>query len=164
MRNARPRALPGALPALRRLRRRGVRLGLVTASTRSVVEPNLRRLNIGDLFEAARFADDVANGKPHPEALIAALDEMGVAPADSVYIGDTVVDLQMASAAGAPFVAVGTTTRPEAFRAAGADPVWAGIADWTDVLLGPRRPAPRRGAATTRDPVRPARQRGPADG
>jgi phosphoglycolate phosphatase-like HAD superfamily hydrolase len=87
------------------------------------------------MFEAARFADDVANGKPHPEALLAALDELGIDPARSVYVGDTIVDLEMASAAGAPFVAVGSTTRPEAFAAAGADRVWDGVGAWTDALL-----------------------------
>src|SRR5512141_1536429 len=51
MQSARPRALPWARGALRRLRGRGVRLGLVTASTRSVVTPNLRRLNMEDVFE-----------------------------------------------------------------------------------------------------------------
>ena len=96
MRAGRPRALPWARGALRRLARHGVRLGLVTASTRGVVEPNLRRLNLEGVFETAYFADDVVNGKPHPEALLRALADLGVAPADAVYVGDTTVDLAMA--------------------------------------------------------------------
>ena len=144
MRSARPRALPWARGALRQLRRRGVRLGLVTASTRSVVEPSLARLGLAGVFETAYYADDVANGKPHPEALLRALDDLLVAPADSVYVGDTVVDLQMASAAGAPFVAIGGTTSETAFREAGAGRVWPGVGAWADELLGVARPA-RRG-------------------
>jgi len=133
----RPRALPGARGALRRLRRHGVRLGLVTASTRGVVEPNLERLNMAGLFEATWYADDVANGKPHPEALLRALDQLGLHAEETVYVGDTTVDLEMARAAGAAFAAVGATTSEAAFRAAGAERVWPGVGEWADALLRP---------------------------
>jgi HAD superfamily hydrolase (TIGR01509 family) len=136
MLHAQPKAMPWARGALRRLVRHGVRLGLVTASTRSVVEPGLRRLNLDGVFETTLYADDVANGKPHPEALLLALGELGVDPADSVYVGDTIVDLEMARAAGATFAAVGTTTPAAAFRAAGVARVWAGVGAWADDLLG----------------------------
>jgi HAD superfamily hydrolase (TIGR01509 family) len=149
MRLGRPRALPWARGALRRLRRHGVRLGLVTASTRGVVEPNIARLGLEGAFETAFFSDDVTHSKPHPEALLRALDELGLPARDTVYVGDTTVDLEMAAAAGAPFVAVGTTTPAEAFRAAGVPVVWHGVGEWVDELLGrdhvpgPPRPAKR---------------------
>ncbi len=135
MQRGRPRALPWARGALRRLRRHGVRLGLVTASTRGVVEPNLPRLNLERVFEAALFSDDVRNGKPHPEALLRALRDLGVAPDEAVYVGDTVIDLEMARAAGTRFVAVGATTPPATFREAGVDRIWHGVGAWTDELL-----------------------------
>jgi HAD superfamily hydrolase (TIGR01509 family) len=131
----RPRALPWARRGLRRLRSRGVRLGLVTASTRAVVEPNLERLNMAGLFEVTWYADDVANGKPHPEGLLRALGELGLPPERSVYVGDTTVDLEMARAAGVDFAAVGGTTSEAAFRAAGAEYVWRGVGEWADALL-----------------------------
>lgn len=134
----RPKALPWARRGLRRLRAHGVRLGLVTASTRGVVEPNLERLNLAGLFEVAWYADDVTHSKPHPEALIAALDEMGLAAADTVYVGDTTVDLAMASAAGAPFAAVAGTTPEAAFHEAGVERIWPGVGAWADDLLGLR--------------------------
>jgi len=144
MANGRPRALPWARPAIRRLRARGVRVGLVTASTRAVVEHNLGRLNLDGVFEAIRYSDDVARSKPHPDALLEALDEMGVAAADTVYVGDTTVDMEMARAAGAPFVAVGRTTSPEVFRAHGVDTVWPGVGAWADDLLGASQALRRR--------------------
>jgi phosphoglycolate phosphatase len=149
MRRGRPRAIPWARGALRRLDRHGVRLGLVTASTRSIVLPSLDRLNLGGLFGAMRFADDVANGKPHPEALLAALAELRVDPSHAVYVGDTVTDLAMARAAGSAFVAVGDTTMARAFVEAGADRVWPGVGAWADDLLAdtpPGRGARRAGA------------------
>jgi phosphoglycolate phosphatase-like HAD superfamily hydrolase len=103
------------------------------------VEHNLGRLNLDGVFEAIRYSDDVARSKPHPDALLEALDELGVAAADTVYVGDTTVDLEMARAAGAPFVAVGRTTRPEAFRAHGVEVVWPGVGAWADDLLGTGR-------------------------
>jgi pyrophosphatase PpaX len=127
--------MPWARGALRRLARRGVRLGLVTASTRAVVEPNIVRLNLEGVFEAAVYADDVEHGKPHPEALLVALGELGIAPGRTIYVGDTTVDLEMARAAGARFAAVGTTTPAAAFRDAGVDHVWPGVGAWADDLL-----------------------------
>ena len=134
----RPRALPWARSGLRRLQRHGVRLGLVTASTRGVVEPNLARLNMTGLFETAWYADDVAHTKPDPEALLRALDELRLHAAETVYIGDTTVDLEMARAAGAAFAAVGITTTEAAFREAGVDRVWTGVGAWADDLLRSR--------------------------
>jgi len=135
MRRGRPRAIPWVRGALRRLDRRGIRLGLVTASTRSVVLPSLQRLNLAGLFAAMRFADDVANGKPHPEALLAALEELEVDAADAVYVGDTLTDLEMARAAGSAFIAVGDTTTTRMFLDAGVDRVWPGVGAWADDLL-----------------------------
>jgi pyrophosphatase PpaX len=135
MSRMRPKAMPWARRALRRLRSHGVRVGLVTASTRAVVEPNLARLNMAGIFEAAYYADDTERGKPHPDALLLALDALHVTPERTVYVGDTTVDLEMATAAGTAFAAVGTTTSEAAFRAAGVDRVWAGVGAWADDLL-----------------------------
>ena len=143
----RPRAIPWVRGALRRLARSGVRLGLVTASTRNVVEPNLGRLNLEGVFETAYYADDVTTGKPHPEALHRALADLQVDPPDAVYVGDTTVDLAMATAAGSPFAAVAGTTHEATFRAAGVDRVWSDVGAWADDLLGvaPRERARRSG-------------------
>ena len=147
MARMRPRAMPWARGALRDLRASGIRLGLVTASTRAVVEPNLERLNLAGVFESTWYADDVRHSKPDPEALLRALDELGVEAPDTVYVGDTLVDLEMAARAGTGFAAVGTTTPEPVFRQAGVEQVWAGVGEWAADLLG--RPARRRGPSGT---------------
>jgi HAD superfamily hydrolase (TIGR01509 family) len=159
MRLGRPRALPWARGALRRLRSHGVRIGLVTASTRAVVEPTIERLGLGGVFETAWYSDDVTHSKPHPEALLRALAELAVPPRDTVYVGDTTVDLEMATAAGARFVAVGTTTSPEAFRAAGVPFVWGGVGEWADSLLDREQLAVGRPARRAKRAERQARGR-----
>ena len=59
----------------------------------------------------------------------------------------------MAEAAGSPFVAVGTTTTADVFRAAGIDRVWPGVGAWVDDLLGAKpatsRRRPRRATGST---------------
>jgi HAD superfamily hydrolase (TIGR01509 family) len=164
MARGRPRALPWARPALRRLRRHGVRLGLVTASTRGVVEPSIARLGLDGVFETAYFSDDVTHTKPHPEALLRALADMGVDPADTVYVGDTTIDMEMAVAAGARFVAVGTTTTEAAFREAGVDRVWSGVGAWTDDLLERSRVGSGESASLSRRRPPPRESRPSAGG
>ncbi len=138
MSSARPRALPWARGGLRRLRRCGVRLGLVTASMRAVVEPSIARLNLAGVFETAVFADDVARTKPRPDGLVLALQRLGLRAGDTIYVGDAPADLAMAAATGAPFVAVGRTTDAETFRSVGVDRVWSGVGEWADHLLNGR--------------------------
>ncbi len=133
---ARPRAFPWARPALRSLRARGVRIALVTASGRAIVEPNLARFNMTRTFEVVITADEVVQPKPHPEGLRAALAHLGIDPGDAVYLGDTTVDLEMATAAGVPFAAIGGTIPDRVFHARGAQPVWSSVAAWTAALLG----------------------------
>jgi HAD superfamily hydrolase (TIGR01509 family) len=139
MQLVRPKALPWARRGLRRLQRHGVRLGIVTASTRAVVGPAIPRLNLDGVFEVAICSDDVARTKPAPEGLLLALERLGVPAADALYVGDTPTDLEMARAAGTPFVAVGRTTDEAIFVAAGVDRVWPGVGAWVDDLLAEPR-------------------------
>lgn len=110
----RPQPFPGAADALRRLRRR-FRLGLVTAGSRVRVRADLDRGGITDGFEIVVTADDVAQPKPDPEGLLAALGALGVAPERALYVGDTDSDYEFARAAGVAFVGVTSGfTRPSA--------------------------------------------------
>ena len=122
MTRMRPRALPwargGAAPAP--APRRAPRARDRVHARRRGAQPRAPQPRRG--LRVAVYADDVEHGKPHPEALLRALDELGLAAADTVYVGDTVVDLEMARAAGSTFVAVGSTTTEASFRAAGVDP------------------------------------------
>ena len=158
----RPRALPWARPALRRLRSHGIRVGLVTASTRAVVEPSIARLNLTGVFETAFYSDDVARSKPHPEALLLAMEELGVAPRDTTYVGDTPVDLEMTRAAGPRSWRSGRRRRRrssgrQAWIACGA--AWAHGRTTSSAAWGPGWGSRR--AAGARAPGRVDRRTGP---
>jgi HAD superfamily hydrolase (TIGR01509 family) len=54
-------------------------------------------------FQGRLFsADQVAEGKPHPDLFLLAASEMGVAPADCVVVEDSLPGVQAAVAAGMP--------------------------------------------------------------
>jgi phosphoglycolate phosphatase-like HAD superfamily hydrolase len=57
-------------------------------------------------FGSILGADEVAKPKPHPDGLHQLCEELGVAPHDCVYIGDSPSDGVAAEAAGMPSVAV----------------------------------------------------------
>jgi len=59
-------------------------------------------------------ADDVAQGKPHPEPYLRAAALLGVPPARCVVIEDAPAGLDAARAAGMPVVGVATTHRRDA--------------------------------------------------
>jgi HAD superfamily hydrolase (TIGR01549 family) len=94
-----PLALAGALDAVARLRAAGLRLGLVTSGSRVRVEREMAALGLDSAFVAVLCAGDYEHHKPHPEPLLRALARMEVAPAESVYVGDSPQDVLMARAA-----------------------------------------------------------------
>jgi HAD superfamily hydrolase (TIGR01549 family) len=92
--------LPGARAALDRLRAAGLAQGLVTSGERERIERELARHGLDGFFAAIVCGGEVPNRKPHPEALVVALERLGVAPAEAAYVGDSPEDIEMSRAAG----------------------------------------------------------------
>jgi sugar-phosphatase len=71
----------------------------------------LHRMSLAELPPPKTLvsADEVTEGKPHPEGYLAAADKLGVAPEDSVVIEDAPAGIAAARAAGMKIVAVTTT-------------------------------------------------------
>lgn len=86
-------------------------LGVATGKSRRGLDKLLQAHGLGPLFVTQQVSDHHPS-KPHPAMLRAALSETGVAPADAVMIGDTTFDMQMAQAAGVPFIGVGWGYHP----------------------------------------------------
>jgi putative hydrolase of the HAD superfamily len=81
----RPR--PGVVETLKELRRRGYRTGLITACSEDVptVWPETE---LDGLFDAAIFSCSVGLNKPEPEIYALACRELGVEPAEAIFVGD----------------------------------------------------------------------------
>lgn len=94
-----------SFPAVRRTLREmwedGVRLGIVTSKLRAEVGMALEacRLSPG-WFEVVVTADDVDEPKPHPSPVLRALRAMGEEPGRTLFVGDSVHDLEAGRAAG----------------------------------------------------------------
>jgi phosphoglycolate phosphatase len=96
-------------------------LGIATGKSQRGVRAVLGRHGLAGRFATIQTSDD-APSKPHPGMVLAAMRETGATPQDTVVVGDTVFDLEMARAAGARAIAVAWGYHPEsALRAAGAD-------------------------------------------
>ena len=91
--------IPGAREAVSRVRAAGLRAGVVTSGDRVRVGRELAALDMARLFEVVVCSEDIVHRKPHPEALLLALDRLAIAPAQAAYVGDSPEDVQMARAA-----------------------------------------------------------------
>ena len=100
-----PRLFADVPEVLEKLRSDGYRLAIATAKSRGGLRHDLERTGLGRFFHSTRTIDE-APSKPNPQMLLDILAEQGVGPQQSLMIGDTVHDLEMASNAGIRSVAV----------------------------------------------------------
>jgi len=117
-----------------RLKDEGRRLGIVTAKRRQTVELAFARIPIEHLFETVVGGDETKKHKPDPEPLLLALERLGAAPDDAVYVGDAPFDVKAAKAAGLYSVGVswGGIHGRERLEAEEPD----ALVDTTEELLG----------------------------
>jgi putative hydrolase of the HAD superfamily len=80
-------ARPGALEVLRELRRRGLRLGLITVCTEDV-EELWPETPMAELIDAPVFSCSAGMNKPDARIYALACDRLGVDPVDCLYVGD----------------------------------------------------------------------------
>jgi phosphoglycolate phosphatase len=91
---------PGVREGLDWLRAAGYPLGCVTNKAAQFTEPLLKDLGVRDFFDIVISGDSLPKKKPDPLPLLHAAEYFGIAPADSLMIGDSVSDVSAARAAG----------------------------------------------------------------
>ena len=106
--------LPGAMEILTHLRQAGVKLAIVSTKGRRHLAGITARLGLDPLLTALVAGGDVPAAKPDPAGLNLAMEKLGVAAHQTLYVGDTVIDAEAALRAGTAFAAVttGTTEAP----------------------------------------------------
>jgi phosphoglycolate phosphatase len=116
----------GVRQTLERLAARDdVVLGIATGKSRRGVDAVLEREGLAGLFATIQTADTHPS-KPDPSMILAAMSETAAAPVDTVMIGDTTFDIEMAHGAGTASIGVSWGYHPEeALHAAGAHGVTA---------------------------------------
>jgi phosphoglycolate phosphatase len=135
------RLMPGVAETIPELARRGLRLGVCSNKRVEFTRDLVRALGLGDSFGCVLGPDDVGQRpKPDPAMLLEGLNRLQVSAADAVYVGDMIVDVQTAKAAG---VLVWIVLSDGSDRAGpvewGADRVLHSFAELLDLLPGDRR-------------------------
>jgi phosphoglycolate phosphatase len=95
----------GAREMLEELSGAGLLLAVATGKSRHGLARALEAVGLSTFFHATRCADETFS-KPHPAMLLELMHELGALPENTLMVGDTVHDLEMARNAGVSPVAV----------------------------------------------------------
>lgn len=121
----RTRPYEGIIPLLDELGKRGVKLAIVSNKIDFAVK-ELSSAYFGDRMQVAVGDDPLRRKKPAPDSVLEAMRQLGVTAGETVYVGDSDVDVRTAQNAGIPCCAVSWGFRSEAcLRAAGAEHIAA---------------------------------------
>ena len=82
------------------LEQHGIKWGIVTNKPHRYTVPLMQALGYAERAACLISGDTCAHAKPHPEPLLKACQIIGVAPAQCLYLGDDLRDIQAANAAG----------------------------------------------------------------
>jgi pyrophosphatase PpaX len=109
------REFPHVKEVFAELRRRGLRLGVVTSKVRMTTEMGLKLAGLRDYVETIVTVEDVEKPKPDPEGIAKALAALGASPREAVMVGDSHYDIEAAQNAGVMAIGVGWSLKGEAY-------------------------------------------------
>jgi pyrophosphatase PpaX len=91
---------PGALNMLHAVRRLRLTLGLVTSKNRREIEGTLELLGFTHLLDFVISSEDAPRPKPFPDPVVEAVRRAEAKPEETLFIGDSIYDMQSGKAAG----------------------------------------------------------------
>lgn len=145
---------PGAYATLAWLSQREYQLAIATGKSRRGLDAILESTGLRDVFHATRCADE-SSSKPAPRMLQEIMAEVGVTPPETLMVGDTEYDIQMARNAGTDALAacygVHERERLLAYRPLGCLETLSELPDWLERAAATGAAAPRQ--ATPREPM-----------
>lgn len=129
------RPFPGMAEVLEALEAAGLPWGVVTNKPAWLTDPLLRAIKLTHRAACVISGDTTPERKPHPAPMLRAAAEVGVAPAQCLYLGDAERDIEAAHAAGMPGLIaawgyIADTDQPEAWRAEGSLQHPGELLDW----------------------------------
>lgn len=134
----------GILPFLRKMKRCGLRMAIVSNKANPMVQL-LRTLYFDDLIPVAVGELDGVPRKPAPDMVRIAMQRLGCTEENTVYIGDSEVDIETAKNAGLPCFSVGWGFRTEeSLRSAGAETIYCSPAELQKALISQVCPCKRK--------------------
>lgn len=121
-------AFDGAADLLRTTKKAGLTVVLATSASEAEAEHLTAAIDADDVIDVVTTKGDVDKSKPDPDIVHTALNKAGLGPADAVFVGDTVWDVEAAGRAGLACVAVQTGGISESeLRDAGAVAVYRDV-------------------------------------
>ncbi len=140
----RSRVYPGVRDGLAALRAHGAALACVTNKPHAPAVGLLAHLALLDAFELVVGGDSLARRKPDPLPLLHACSELRAAVGDTVFVGDSINDVQAARAAGmrVACVSYGYNHGRDVAEAA-PDAVIDSLAELAPLCFGAPGPRPR---------------------
>ncbi|MFO8036807.1 MAG: HAD-IA family hydrolase [Anaerolineales bacterium] len=93
-------AYPGVPSLVKGLSERGYKLAVVTSQARPEMEAAQDHYPFASYIPVWISADDVEHPKPHPESVTKALSTLDVDPAQALFVGDSVYDVEAGMRAG----------------------------------------------------------------
>jgi HAD superfamily hydrolase (TIGR01509 family) len=106
-----PPLLPGAVEAVRRLAGRWP-LGLASSSSRRLIDLVLEAGGLAGRFAVTLSTEEVARGKPAPDAYLEVAARLGVEPSDCAAVEDSSNGVRSAAAAGMRVIAIPSRRYP----------------------------------------------------
>lgn len=112
------RPFAGVAELLDRLDACGLRWGVVTNKSSWLAQPLMDDLDLSRRITCLVCGDTAARPKPAADPLLYACEQIGVTPADCIYVGDDLRDIQAGHAAGMPSLValwgyLGADARPQ---------------------------------------------------
>jgi 2-phosphoglycolate phosphatase len=134
--------LPGVLPALEELQRRGLWLAVCSNKNVTFTRKLCVTLGIAPFFEAILGPEDVSAPKPDPAMICEAMKRLGVTATECLYVGDMAIDVETARAAGVTVWVVPSGSHDAAtLSAAGPDRILGDMGQLPRALFPPRKPS-----------------------
>jgi HAD superfamily hydrolase (TIGR01509 family) len=130
---SRSELIGGARLVINELRRRSLKLGLVTSSGRARVKVALEKFGLSGCFDVVVSRNDVERIKPSGESVQKAVSTLGYATNEVAYVGDSWADVVASKNAGVMAIAiVGGASPKEKILQASPDVIISSL----DELLG----------------------------
>jgi len=112
--------VPGAIEFVKYLKKRKIKLALVTAGRRSNLKMFSKKFKLDKYFELIITGDDVKNLKPSPEAYAMAVRLLKSQPQNCIVFEDTELGVLSGKSAGCQVVGRSATVSKKALLKAGA--------------------------------------------
>lgn len=106
---------PGITDALAKIHAmQNTRLAIATSKQENEFHRDVTRFGLDKYFDQFVFSNEIKHGKPAHDMVIKGIEKLAANPDETIYIGDTIYDLQAAHAANVKFALAGWRTKKTA--------------------------------------------------